>query len=62
MLMSLSRRQTRQIGMKMVAKLSERYYNSDRCICADNFFTSVPLCEFLWSKNLEYLGNLFHSF
>jgi hypothetical protein len=55
---ALSPRET-QIGMNVVLKLAERYFFSDRCICADNFFTSIALCEKLWSKNLEYLGKRF---
>jgi hypothetical protein len=55
---ALSPRET-QIGMNVVLKFAERYFFSDRCICADNFFISIALCEKLWSKNLEYLGKSF---
>ena len=36
--------------------MSEKYFNSNRCITADNFFTSIPLVNTLWSNGLEYLG------
>jgi hypothetical protein len=44
------------VGMKAVLKLCEKYFNTHRCITADNFFTSIPLVRELWAKNLEYLG------
>jgi hypothetical protein len=44
------------VGMKAVLKLCEKYFNTHRCITADNFFTSIPLVRELWTKNLEYLG------
>ncbi len=46
------------IGMKTVLKLAEKYFGTKRWITADNFFTSIPLVQDLWSKNLEYLGIL----
>jgi hypothetical protein len=53
-----SQRET-SIGMKVVLKLCELYYFTKRCITADNFFTSIALCQKLWEKNLIYLCILF---
>ncbi len=36
--------------MKVVMKLCETYFYTNRCIIAENFFTSIPLCQVLWSK------------
>ena len=36
------------VGQKVVLKLAEIYYDSKRCITADNFFTSIPLVNELW--------------
>ena len=34
------------------------YLNTKRIVCADNFFTSVALCEFLWRHQLRFVGTL----
>ena len=47
-----------QIGMKTVTKLVEPYFETKRCITADNFFSSIPLCKFLWGKSLQFIGTL----
>jgi hypothetical protein len=44
------------IALKVVLKLCELYFYTRRCITADNFFSSIALCQKLWEKNLEYLG------
>jgi hypothetical protein len=44
--------------MKAVIKLCQVYYNTKRCITADNFFTSIGLCLHLWEKGLEYIGTI----
>jgi hypothetical protein len=44
--------------MKAVIKLVEVYFNTQRCITADNFFTSIGLCFHLWNKGLEYIGTI----
>ncbi len=44
--------------MKAVIKLCEIYYNSKRCITADNFFTSIGLCLHLWERGLKYIGTI----
>lgn len=47
-----------KIGEKAVLTLCEPFFNSKRCITADNFFSSISLCQELWSKKLEYIGTL----
>ena len=44
--------------MKAVIKLCESYYYTKRCITADNFFTSIALCQHLWEKGLQYIGTI----
>jgi len=44
--------------MNTVIKLCERYYGSNRCVTADNFFSSILLATTLWSNKLEYLGTI----
>jgi len=47
-----------QVGMKTVVKLVEPYFNTKRCVTADNFFSSIPLCNYLWEKSLQFIGTL----
>jgi len=47
-----------QIGKKAILTLMEPYFNTKRCLCADNFFSSIPLCKQLWEYGIEYLGTL----
>ncbi len=42
-----------QIGKKAVLALCEKFYNTNRCLCTDNFFSSLSLCEELWKKGIE---------
>ena len=44
--------------MKAVVKLVEVYFNNQRCITADTFFTSIGLCFHQWNKGLEYIGTI----
>ena len=44
--------------MKAVIKLCSIYYNTKRCITADNFFISIPLYLHLWENGLEYIGTI----
>ena len=53
-----SSRQQSNIGMNTVLTLTERYYNTKRCVTADNFFTSIPLALELWKQNLEFIGTM----
>ena len=46
------------VGMKAVIRLCDAYYNTKRCIIADNFFMSILLCLHLWKKGLEYIGTI----
>ena len=46
------------IGKQAVLKLYERFFNQNRFLCADNFFSSIPLCEELWKNGIEFLGTL----
>ena len=43
--------------MNTVIKLCD-YYGSNRCVTADNFFSSILLATTLWSNKLEYLGTI----
>jgi hypothetical protein len=45
-----------QVGMKTVVKLVEP--NTKRCVTADNFFSSIPLSNYLWEKSLQFIGTL----
>ncbi len=47
-----------QIGKKAVLTLMEPYFNTKRCLCADNFLSSIPLCKLLWDYGIDYLGTL----
>ena len=47
-----------QIGKKAVLLLMEKYFNTNRCLCADNFFSSISLCKELWVKGIEYIGTI----
>ena len=47
-----------QIGKKAVLTLCEKYFHTNRCLCADNFFSSIPLCKELWANGIEYIGTL----
>jgi hypothetical protein len=44
------------IGKKAVLTLYEPYFNTKRTLCADDFFSSIPLCKELWSRGIEYVG------
>jgi len=46
------------IGKKAVLKLCASYFKTNRCLCADNFFSSIPLCQELWINGIEYIGTL----
>lgn len=48
----------KNVGENVVKNLAEPYLYSNRIITADNFFSSVPLANFLYSKNTEYIGTL----
>lgn len=45
-------------GENVVAQLSRRYNGSGRTIVADNFFTSLNLCEKLIDASLSYVGTV----
>ena len=47
-----------QVGMITVVKLVEPYFNTKRCVTADNFYPSIPLCNYLWEKSLQFIGTL----
>ena len=38
--------------------MCEKYFKTNRFLCADNFFSSVPLCKELWRNGIKYLGTL----
>ena len=46
------------IGKKAVLKLCANYFKTNRCLCADNFFSAIPLCQELWINGIEYIGTL----
>jgi hypothetical protein len=48
----------KDVGQKAVLKLCEPFFNSNRCVTADNFFTSVVLAQILWTQNLLYVGTM----
>ena len=47
-----------QIGKKAVLTLCEKYYHTNRCLCVENFFCSIPLFKELWANGIEYIGSL----
>jgi hypothetical protein len=47
-----------QIGKTAVLTLCKKYFYSNRCVCADNFFSSITLCEELWLNGIEFIGTL----
>lgn len=46
------------VGENVVKKLSVPFLNSNRSITVDNFFTSVPLADFLWQNSTTLIGTL----
>lgn len=38
--------------------MSEPFYNTGRVVTADNFFSSIPLVQYLWKNGLMYVGTL----
>jgi hypothetical protein len=53
----ISPRETK-VGENVFKLLCEPFYSRNRCITADNFFSSISLAKFLISKGLSYLGTL----
>ncbi len=47
-----------QIRKKAVLNLCEKYFKTNRCLCADNFFSSISLCEELWANGIKYVGTI----
>ena len=45
-------------GLKIVKKLCKEYYGSHRNVTMDNFFTSVPLADDMFIKDLSLIGTL----
>ena len=35
-----------------------KYFQTNRCLCAENFFSSIPLSKELWANGIEYIGSL----
>jgi len=46
------------IGEKAVLNLCQNYFETDRILTTDNFFTSVGLAEKLWLKKLKLVGTI----
>ena len=46
------------IGEKAVLDLISNYFETDRILTTDNFFTSVGLAKKLWIKNLKLVGTI----
>ena len=49
--------QQKNVGENVVKPLVHRYYNTGRTVVGDNF-TTLPLCKYLMSNNLAYVGTL----
>ena len=47
-----------KIGENTVLRLCTPYFHTNRLICADNFFSSISLCQKLWDNGCEYVGTL----
>ena len=47
-----------QIGKKAVLALCGKFFNTNRCLCADKYFSSISLCAELWEKGIQYVGTL----
>ena len=45
-------------GRKIVLKLCNEYFGSNRNVTMDNFFTSIPLADDLFFKDLSLIGTL----
>ena len=45
-------------GRKIVLKLCNEYFGSNRNVTMDNFFTSIPLADDLFLKDLSLIGTL----
>lgn len=44
--------------LDVVLRLCQPTHQTVRNVTADNWFTSVPLIDWLWSKNFSYFGTL----
>ena len=42
----------------MVEKLTKRFWNTNRVVGMDNFFTSIPLAKTLFENNMGLIGTL----
>jgi hypothetical protein len=47
-----------KVGENVVLNLCKEYHFTNRMICADNFFTSIPLRQKLWALGFKYIGTL----
>ena len=47
-----------KLAKMLFLNLCKPYFFSNRLICADNFFSSIPLCQKLWENGCEYIGTL----
>ena len=47
-----------KIGENVVLRLCKEYYFTKRLICADNFFSSIPLTQKRWANGLEFISTL----
>jgi hypothetical protein len=50
------------IGKQAVLKLCNRFFYQYRFLCADNFFSSISLCEELWEVTVEELCSFLGSY
>ena len=48
----------KNLSHKLVLRLSDEYFNTNRCITMDNFFTSIPLAQDFYSKGLRLIGTI----
>jgi hypothetical protein len=47
-----------KIGENVVLRLCKEYYFTRRLICANNFFSSIPLTQKRWANGLEFISTL----
>ena len=46
------------IGFNVASKLAQPYFQTNRGITTDNFFSSVSLVDFLWEHGLTFVGTM----
>jgi hypothetical protein len=48
----------KDVGLKVVLNLCEPFFETKRCVTADNFFSSIRLANALNEKKITFIGTL----